>query len=99
MRSFALFWRQNRCSLTLRHIGYNSSEPIYINENLTKTNSVIMQAATKYRGEGKLTAAYSLRSRVYVRLLNNDVPTLVKTLPMLDDFISTFRSDSQPNNN
>ena len=102
MRSFALFRRQNRCCLTLEHIGLNSKEPIYLNENLTKTNSIIMKTATKYKKDGKLNAAYSLRGLVFVKIPNNDTPLLIKSVNMLEELISAdrdFRNVGNQNNN
>ena len=88
MRSFAMFRRNNKSPLTLQHIGFNSTEPIYINENLTKFNNLIMRAAAKHRREGKLTAAYTLRGLVFVRMHNNDAPLHIKSLEMLEELTS-----------
>ena len=102
MRSFAVHRRQKRTLLTLEHIGLNSNQPIYINENLTKTNNTIMKAASKYKRENKFHAAYSLRGMVFIRISNNDAPLLIKSLNMLDELASNesvFRNDGNENTN
>ena len=97
MRSFAMFRRQNR-PLTLQQIGFQSHAPIYLNENLTKTNNSIMRAASKYKREKKCSAAYSLRGWVFVRIQQNDAPILIKSLSMLDELMPMsreFRNDGE----
>ena len=77
MRSIAAFRRKNRRYLQLQDIGVRSDQPIYINENLTQLNITIMRPATKYKKDKKITAAYSNRGIVFIKMM---MPPLLSVL-------------------
>ena len=76
MRSLAVFRRKNRRYLQLLEIGVRLNQPIYV-KNLTQLNSTIMRAATSYKKGKKITAAYSNRGIVFIKLMNDDAPIAV----------------------
>ena len=68
----------------------DSSTPIFINENLTHTNSSLMRAATKFKNDKKVAAAYSYRGRIYVKTDLQSTPILISSLAMLEDLMQTY---------
>ena len=89
-RSLSLFRRNKGTFLQLHHIGTDSSTPIFINENLTHTNSSLMRAATKFKKDKKVAAAYSYRGRIYVKTDLQSTPILISSLGMLEDLLQTY---------
>ena len=89
MRSISTFRRQRGTFIRLHHIGMESSAAIYVNENLTASNSAIMRAASKFKKENKLAAAYSFRGLVYLKLDGSGSPTLLTSLAMLDETLTS----------
>lgn len=84
LKTIAKYRRENKTSLCLKHAGFNSTEPIYVNENLTPHNHKILQSALKMKTERKIKTAFSLRGLVYVKKLNSDDPILIEFLHDLD---------------
>ena len=57
-----------------------------------------MRAATKFKKESKISAAFSIRGMIFVKALNNADPILIKSLHMLEDLVSercNFRNDGE----
>ena len=46
-----------------------------------------MRAATKYKKEKKITAAYSNRGIVFLKMMNDDAPIAVSSLSTLSDSV------------
>ena len=94
MRSMAHHRRNtNKTILRLTDIGFQSDIPIYVNENLTAHNSVIMRAATKFKKEKKIVAAYTLRGHVYIKLQKDNPPIATNSMDALNNIISNFFRD------
>lgn len=53
-------------TLKLSHIGIDSDNRIFINENLSKHNLDLLRRAKKFKKNGKITAAYSYDGMVCV---------------------------------
>ena len=70
----------NKTILRLTDIGFQSDIPIYVNENLIAHNSVIMRAATKFKKEKKIVAAYTLRGHVYIKLQKDNPPVATNSM-------------------
>lgn len=65
-------------TLKLRIAGFDSDQPIYINENLTPYNYNIFRLALKMKKERKIQSTYTLRGLVYVKKLTSDEPMLIE---------------------
>lgn len=88
LKSISKFRRDNKTSLCLNHVGMQSDQPIYINENLTPHNHRIFKEALRMKKEKKLNAAYTLRGLVYIKTFTSDDPVLVE---FFEDFDKLFR--------
>lgn len=51
----------------LSHIGFNSNNTFFVNENLTQTNYQILQAAIRLKRQKRLHSAFTIRGIVYVK--------------------------------
>lgn len=96
LRALALFKRNQRCQLRLCHIGYESNQHIYINENLTSINFKILQAALNLKRKNIVSSAFSLRGLIYIKCVSTDEPELIKDITDLNKF---FRADDDGENN
>lgn len=70
--------------LRLNLIGFDSSTPFYINENLTPDNHRILIRARHLKREGKISSAYSYRGLIYIRKLGSDESLLIDDTEQLD---------------
>lgn len=94
LKSIASFRKTNRCSLTLRHIGYqsdnterfNSNNPIYINENLTSNNYNIFLSALRLKKNKNLQSVFTMRGLVYVKNESTEQPVRIDFIEQLDEF-------------
>lgn len=59
-------------ALKLSHIGYDSNNRIFVNENLSKTNLDLLKKAKQLKKRGKIAGAYSYDGKVCVYHLKND---------------------------
>lgn len=59
-------------ALKLMHIGFDSSNRIFVNENLSKTNLDLLKKAKQLKKKGKIAGAYSYDGKVCVYHLKND---------------------------
>lgn len=89
LKTIAKYRRENKTTLCLKHAGFNSNAPIYVNENLTPHNHKILQSALKMKTDKKIKTVYSLRGLVYVKKFNSDDPILIE---FLDDLNQLFRA-------
>ena len=80
------FRRNNNCTLSLRHAGFQSDEPIYVNENLTKANHNILKAALQLKQKNQLHAAYTHRGLVYVKKSQRAKSQCIKSIDSLKTF-------------
>ena len=49
-----------------------------------------MRAATKFKKDKKVAAAYSYRGRIYVKTDLQSTPILISSLGMLEDLLQTY---------
>ncbi|KAL9695245.1 hypothetical protein quinque_014530 [Culex quinquefasciatus] len=57
----------NHRDLNLSHIGFQNTNRIYVNENLTKEDREIRAAALRLKKEGKVQKVYSRNGIVYAK--------------------------------
>ncbi|XP_036346925.1 uncharacterized protein LOC118756261 [Rhagoletis pomonella] len=76
-KAIAGFFKANRTSLTLRDIGLNGDEKIYVHECLTNKNRELIQIATRLKRQKLLASAFSIRGQIYVRKHLNSEATKV----------------------
>lgn len=91
LRAVALFKRSQKTQLRLCHIGFESNQHIYINENLTTTNFKILQASLNLKRKNLISSAYSLRGLIYIKCVSTDEPKLIEDITDLNQF---FRADN-----
>jgi len=99
LKSIAAFRRENKMDLNLSLIGYQSSEPVYVNEHLTRHNHTILKAALKLKKQRKIYAAYTRRGIVYIKHKKDDNAMPINLLNQLS-FMSNddgFRNDAISN--
>lgn len=96
LRAYALFKKTQKCQLSLFHIGYESSMPVYINENLTVNNFKILQAALNLKRKKIISTAYSLRGLVYIKRVSTGQPEVIDDIADLNHF---FREACDAGNN
>lgn len=78
LKTIAKYRRDNNTTLRLRQAGFESDEPIYINENLTPHNHRIFKEALTLRKNKKIKSAFTLRGLVYVKKFDSDDPVFVE---------------------
>lgn len=77
-------------------LNFGSNEPFYVNENLTKSNFEIFNAAIKLKKQKVINSAYTLRGVVYVKRRENDKPTSVNNIEELTTFFRDDNSAPEP---
>lgn len=95
LRALALF-KRSQSQLCLYHIGYESNQHVYINENLTSKNFKILQATLNLKRKNIISSAYSLRGLIYIKSVSTDEPRLIEDVADLNQF---FRADNNEDNN
>lgn len=78
LKCIAKFRSENKTHLCLRQAGFDSDEPIYINENLTPHNHKIFKEALLLKKNKKIKSTFSLRGLVYVKKFDLDDPVLIE---------------------
>lgn len=78
---------RSRC-LTLRHIGFQSDNRVYVNENLIPTARTIKAEALDLKKEGKITSVYSRNGVIYVKAANCDQDRPIRSVEQLQEFRS-----------
>lgn len=99
LKSISNFRRSNNDLLRLRHAGFNSDTPIYVNECLTKANHVVLQAAIGLKKKRQLSAAFTLRGLVHIKRTENETATRIESIEQLHSFIASTAVGQQNNNN
>lgn len=74
-------------SLCLRHIGFESENRIYINENLTPNARRIRSEAVKLKKAGRLDSVTTRDGIVYVKPKGSEKATALHSLPQVASFI------------
>ncbi|EDS26934.1 conserved hypothetical protein [Culex quinquefasciatus] len=77
----------NHRDLNLSHIGFQNTNRIYVNENLTKEDREIRAAALRLKKEGKVQKVYSRNGIVYAKGRGNAPAEPCPTL----DHLAVFR--------
>lgn len=95
LKNIALFRKSNKCSLQLRHIGFDSGKPFYVNENLTSYNYKIFQNAMKLKRHKRIESVFTNRGLIYVRCSKAETPILIENSEQLSVF---FRDLPEQNN-
>lgn len=86
LKSFASFKKLNKgFFFCLRHIGINSDNKFYVNENLTATNFNILRAAVRMKKRKYIHSAFTMRGLVYIKKTANDNLTLIDDINCLNE--------------
>lgn len=86
LKSVALFRRNKRDLLRLSILNFDSNAPFYVNENLSKANYEIFNAAIKLKKLNGIFSAFTLRGVVYVKKTEHDQPNLIEQIEDLNTF-------------
>lgn len=92
LKNISMFRKSNKSNLLLKHIGYDSDNPFYVNENLTTYNYKIFLNALKLRKQKHLESVFTLRGLVYVKRAITDPPILIDCI---DQLTQLFRENSE----
>lgn len=86
LKTFADFRRKNKgFFFCLRHIGINSDNKFFVNENLTSANFKLLCAANRLKKEHYIYSAYTIRGLVHIRKSQNDQAILIDDLDHLNN--------------
>lgn len=89
LKSLSIYKKVNKIKcLPLSVAGFNSNNPIYINENLSNANYQIFQAAIRLKKSKHIISAYTFRGLVYVKTNNFCEPQCIDRMEALDFFRS-----------
>ena len=91
IKSVALFKKSSKGLLLLRHAGFDSNQPIYFNECLSKANHRILTAAIRYKKQKKLSAVFSMRGNVFVKKIDDTEALKITSAQMLDEICLAVR--------
>ena len=67
-KAVAGFCKEKQRSITLKDIGLNDQTNVYLHESLTKVNRKIMFYAAQLKRQNLLSAAFSIRGQIFVRM-------------------------------
>jgi len=70
--------------LCLKHAGFESNAPIYINECLTKANQALLKAAIAHKKHDRVTSAFSFRGSIFVKKTKEGNATKIESIQELD---------------
>lgn len=88
LKSLAAFRRINKTSLRLRHIGFDSNVPFYVNENLTAHNYNVLRSVTKLKRAKKIKNFIVRRGLVFILKHDSDKFDYIGDVSHLDGFLS-----------
>lgn len=88
LKSISKYKREKNTTLCLQQAGFDSSAPIYVNENLTPHNHEIFKAALNMKRSKKIKSTYTLRGLVYVKKFDADEAILIE---FLEELTNLFR--------
>lgn len=86
LKMLAQFRKKFNGQLCLHHIGFDSNQCVYINENLTSTNFKILQTGIKLKRQKKITSIYSFRGLIYAKTAPNTEPIHIANEVDFDQF-------------
>lgn len=95
LKSVATFRRNNRGLLRLNMLNFDSNEPFYVNENLSRANYEIFNAAIKLKKKKLIVSAFTLRGVVYVKESESGSPILIEQIEQLNTFFREDNNDLQ----
>lgn len=99
LKSIGEFKRVNKTQLSLRIFGFDSDIPIFVNEDLTSNNYKLLQGAIQLKRRKVVSAAFSLRGIVHVKLSAADTPIRIKSADDLNDLFRTSQQSTVLSNN
>lgn len=82
-RQYLLYLKNGNLNVSQLGIGLSSSARIYVSENLTKKNSIILSKCAALKTTNGIYQYYTKNGLVYVRRKKDDVPVLVPEFDML----------------
>lgn len=94
LKNLSKFKKSTKSNLTLNHIGQQSNNPIYINENLSNTNYKILQEAVRLKKTKNITSAYTFRGLVYIKHNSSDQPRCIEHVDVLKQFFRESANES-----
>lgn len=93
LKTISTFKRENKTQLSLNMCGFDSAKPFFVNEDLTRNNYQIFQAAMKLKKQRKVSAVFTLRGLVHVKQTDGDRGIRIESAEELTKFFrSTYRA-------
>lgn len=86
LKTIAAHRRKNKGNLQLNMLGLNSNQPIYVNENLSRTNFKLFQEARKFKKNNLLFSVFTLRGIVHVKRKESEEPVHIHSADQLHSF-------------
>lgn len=88
LKNVAMFRKSSKSKLSLKHAGFDSDTPFYINENLTNHNYKIFKNTMKLKKQKHLKSVFTTRGLVYVKCSRTDTPILIENINQLTELLS-----------
>lgn len=88
LKSLADFRRKSNDVLRLTNAGFNSDQPFYINEALTKLNHDILKEAVSLKKKQQLWSVFTRRGRIYVKRNKTDTAICMENKEMFKTLTS-----------
>lgn len=84
LKSITSYVKYRKDTLRLNLIGYDSSVPFFVHENLTPENHRIFIKAHRLKRDKRISAAFTNRGLVYIRQHGNEEPICIKDVDTLN---------------
>lgn len=94
LKNISLFRKSKKTNLQLKHVGIDSNNPFYVNENLTANNYKIFQNALKLKKQKHFDSVFTLRGLIYIRYSRMESPILIESIDQLNQL---FRENPEQN--
>lgn len=95
LKSVSNYRRKNKDLLRLYLLNFESNEPFYVNENLSRTNYQIFNKAMKLKKQNTLFSVFTVRGIVHVIKNEADQPVRIEFITELDELFRDNGNEMQ----
>lgn len=95
LKTISTYRRKSKDLLILNVLNFDSNEPFYVNENLTKTNYTIFNEALKLKKRNVFSTVFTLRGIVHVKEKDIDNPIPISNVAELKTFFLNHHTESE----
>lgn len=95
LKTITSFIKTNKAPLQLNVIGFKSSVPFFVNENLTPENHRIFLKAYGLKKQGIISSVFTNRGHVFIKQLNEEDPIYIYEIDQLNQLFRMQSSDDE----